>query len=202
MKKFNVTARSRSARHRVGAEEGVRNLLAYIGDEPDREGLKDTPRRVLDAWRDEWGIGYFLDPKSFLKEFADGAEGVDEMVVVRDIDLWSHCEHHLAPFFGVAHIAYVPNGKIVGLSKLARVVNAFARRLQVQERLTNQIADLLADALKPQGVGVIVEARHFCMCSRGVRTRDAMTITSALRGCIKDEPEARAEFMRLCAPRS
>jgi GTP cyclohydrolase I len=119
------------------------------------------------------------------------------MVLVRDIELYSHCEHHMAPFFGVAHIAYIPNGKIVGLSKLARVADVFARRLQVQERLTNQIADCIQDALEPKGVGVVIEARHFCMCSRGVGKQGSSTTTSALRGAILLEPETRAEFFSL-----
>lgn len=174
----------------------VKGLLEFVGEDPDREGLKETPARVLKAWR-FWTQGYALSPENVLKVFEDGAEGCDEMVIVKDIELYSACEHHMAPFFGKAHIAYIPNGKVVGLSKLARVADIFARRLQVQERLTNQIADAIHEVLDPVGVGVIIEAKHFCMCSRGVNKQDSITITSALRGAIKEKPEARAEFLRL-----
>lgn len=178
------------------AQALIKGLLQFIGDDPSREGLKETPARVLKAWR-FWTQGYYMEPKNVLKSFEDGAEGCDEMVIVKDIELYSSCEHHMAPFFGKAHIAYIPRGRVVGLSKLARVADIFARRLQVQERLTNQIADAIHEVLDPIGVGVIIEAKHFCMCSRGVNKQDSMTITSALRGAIKDKPEARAEFLRL-----
>lgn len=174
----------------------VGEVLKCIGDDPEREGLRETPGRVVKAWG-EWFSGYRADPASFLKTFEDGAEGVDELVIVRGIDLFSHCEHHMAPFFGKAHVGYIPSGKVVGLSKLARVVDAYARRLQVQERITNQVADLINDVLQPVGVGVVIEATHFCMCSRGVNKQGSTTITSALRGALKDKPEARAEFMGL-----
>jgi GTP cyclohydrolase I len=180
-------------------ENAVYSLLKAIGENPDREGLLDTPRRVLHAWQNEWGVGYHMDPTKILKTFEDGAEKVDEMVVVKDIDLYSHCEHHMAPFFGVAHIAYVPNGKIVGLSKLNRLVECFSRRLQVQERITNQIADALQDHLKPEGVAVLIKAKHMCVCSRGIRHTNSSTVTSALRGCFKDNSDSsRAEFLALC----
>lgn len=174
----------------------VHEMLACIGEDPRREGLHETPARVVKAW-EEWFAGYAMNPADLLKTFEDGAQGVDEMVVVKNIDLFSHCEHHLAPFFGKAHVAYIPNGRVVGLSKLARVVDAFARRLQVQERITNQVADLIHAALQPLGVGVVIEATHFCMCSRGVNKQGSTTITSALRGALKDKPAARAEFMEL-----
>lgn len=179
------------------AEDIIVRLLQYIGDDPNREGLIETPKRVLKAW-DHWCRGYKMDPHSVLKTFEDGAEGCDELVLVKDIDIFSFCEHHMAPFFGKAHIAYIPNKRIVGLSKLARLAEIFASRLQVQERLTNQIADALQNELDPLGVGVIIEAKHMCMCSRGARHTQASTITSALRGCMKDEPSARSEFLRLC----
>lgn len=178
------------------AQALIKGLLQFIGDDPSREGLKETPARVLKAWR-FWTQGYYMEPRNVLKSFEDGAEGCDEMVIVKDIELYSSCEHHMAPFFGKAHIAYIPRGRVVGLSKLARVADIFARRLQVQERLTNQIADAIHEVLDPVGVGVIIEAKHFCMCSRGVNKQDSMTITSALRGAIKEKPEARAEFLRL-----
>lgn len=176
------------------ASKATAALLQAIGEDPMRPGLLETPMRVAKAWG-EWTDGYGKNPADVLKTFEDGAEGVDEMVTQKDIEIYSHCEHHMAPFFGVAHIAYIPNGKIVGLSKLARLADIFAHRLQVQERLTNQIADALVEHLQPIGVGVVVEAKHFCMCSRGVNKQGSTTITSALRGAIKDKPEARAEFL-------
>jgi GTP cyclohydrolase I len=178
-------------------EDLVVELIRAIGDDPSREGLKETPKRFLRALT-AYGEGYEGDPAAILKTFEDGAEQVDEMVVLNNIPIYSLCEHHLAPFFGMAHVAYIPNGKIVGLSKIIRLTNLFARRLQVQERLTNQIADALVDHLHPIGVGVLIKARHMCMEARGVRTPGATTSTSALRGAIREKAEARAEFMELC----
>lgn len=175
----------------------IYRLLESIGEDPKREGLLETPQRVAKAW-EEWAAGYGEDPAAVLKTFEDGAEGTDQLVLVRDIPVYSHCEHHLAPFFGVAHVGYIPNGKVVGLSKLTRLVNIYARRLQVQERLTNQIADALQDHLGPKGVGVQVRCRHLCMESRGVRTAGSETVTNALRGVLRTEAEARAEFLDLC----
>lgn len=175
-------------------------LLAELGEDPRREGLLETPARVMKAWR-HWTNGYAMEAADVLKTFEDGAEGTDEMVIVRDIQLYSHCEHHLAPFFGKAHVGYIPNKRIVGLSKLARVVDIFAHRLQVQERLTNQIANAIDEVLEPLGVAVVIEATHFCMCSRGVNKQGSTTVTSALRGAIKDKPAARAEFMALAGLR-
>lgn len=177
-------------------EDIVVRLLQFIGEDPTREGLRETPRRVLKAWGD-WTAGYGQAPGEVLKVFEDGAERVDEMVLVKDIPVYSHCEHHLAPFFGKAHVAYIPNGRVLGLSKIVRLVNIFAKRLQVQERLTQQVAHALNDALHPQGVAVVLECRHLCMESRGVQTVGASTTTSCLLGAIKEEPSARAEFMRL-----
>ena len=190
--------------HSIGGKDVgeilIRELLKRLGEDPSREGLLETPKRVIKAW-DHWTNGYKMQAADVLKTFEDGAEGTDEMVIVRDIQLYSHCEHHMAPFFGKAHVAYIPNKRIVGLSKLARVVDIFAHRLQVQERLTNQIANALHDNLDPIGVGVVIEATHFCMCSRGVNKQGSTTVTSALRGAIKDKPEARAEFMALAGLR-
>ncbi len=181
-------------------EDIIRHLLKTLGEDPDREGLRETPARVIKAWR-HWCGGYDQDPAAVLKTFTDGAEECgDEMVVVRDIQMFSVCEHHMAPFFGVAHIAYIPDKRIVGLSKFARLVEIFARRLQVQERLTNQIANAIEEVLQPIGVGVIIHAKHFCMCSRGVAQQMSTTTTSALRGAIKTKPEARAEFLALLKP--
>jgi len=175
----------------------VRGLLRMVGEDPQREGLKDTPMRVVAAWK-HWCQGYQIkDPGTLLKTFEDGADGTDEMVLVKNIEMYSHCEHHMAPFFGVAHVAYIPDKKIVGLSKLARVVDAFSQRLQVQERLTNQIADAIDNTLSPIGVGVVIEAKHFCMCSRGIGKQGSTTVTSALRGAMKRIGPARAEFLSL-----
>jgi GTP cyclohydrolase I len=174
----------------------VRKLLALIGEDPQREGLLETPMRFLKAWS-EYTSGYQQNPEDILKAFEDGAESVDEMVIVRDIPLYSLCEHHLAPFFGKAHIGYVPDRRILGLSKMSRLVEVFARRLQVQERLTNQIADALDTHLQPLGVAVVIECRHMCMESRGVRHTGTATVTSALRGSVKNNPDTRREFLAL-----
>lgn len=176
--------------------EVVRKLLAMIGEDPDREGLKETPLRFLKAWQ-EYTSGYRQSPEEILKSFEDGAQSVDEMVIVRDIPVYSLCEHHLAPFFGRAHIGYVPDQRILGLSKMSRLVEVYARRLQVQERLTNQIADALDTHLQPLGVAVVIECRHMCMESRGVRHTGTATVTSALRGSIKTNPDTRREFLSL-----
>jgi GTP cyclohydrolase I len=180
-------------------DENVISQLIYdvIGVDM-RPGLAETPARVLKAWR-EWTAGYAVDVPALLKVFEDGANGYDEMVMVKNIPIYSKCEHHLADIFGTATIAYIPNGKIVGLSKLSRVADAFARRLQVQERLTCQIADALNDNLMPKGVGVIIKARHMCMESRGTCQQGHHTITSALRGVFKDDLTARAEFLQLAS---
>lgn len=177
-------------------EDIVVQMLDAVGEDSLREGLADTPARVVKAW-DHWFSGYEQDPASVLKTFEDGAEGVDEMVLETDIPVYSFCEHHIAPIFGVAHVAYIPDGRVVGLSKLVRLVDVFARRLQVQERLTIQVADALEEHLQCKGVGVILQCRHMCMESRGVSSRGVVTTTSALRGALKDEHDARAEFMSL-----
>lgn len=162
----------------------------------DREGLLETPERVAKAW-EFWTSGYAKDPAEILKSFEDGADGYDEMVMVRDIPIYSKCEHHLADIFGTATVAYIPNGRVVGLSKLSRLVDMYARRLQVQERMTVQIADALQEHLNPLGVGVLLRCRHLCMESRGVCQQGHHTVTSALRGALKDDPAARGEFMAL-----
>jgi GTP cyclohydrolase I len=175
----------------------VRQMITeLIGEDPSRGGLKETPDRVVKAWK-HWCGGYEIDIPSLFKAFEDGGEKYDQMVIVKDIPMYSHCEHHLTPFFGIVTIAYIPNGRVVGLSKLARVADAFARRLQVQERLTDQIADAIQEHLHPVGVGVLVRARHLCMESRGVQQQGHHTITTALRGAIKEEPQTRDEFLRL-----
>lgn len=183
------------------AEDAIVDLLDTIeGRESTgrfREGLTDTPKRVAKAWA-FWTSGYDVDPADVLKTFEDGAETVDEMVIVKSIPLYSHCEHHMAAIFGTATVAYIPNGRIVGLSKVSRLVDIFARRLQVQERLTTQIADALFSHLQPLGVGVQVKARHLCMESRGICQQGHHTVTTALRGVLREEPAARAEFLAAC----
>jgi GTP cyclohydrolase I len=176
------------------ATDIVTRLFEYIGEDPTREGLKETPARFLKAWK-EWSSGYGQNPTDVLKTFVDGSEGVDEMVVVKDLPFYSHCEHHLAPFFGTATIGYLPNKRIVGLSKFARLLQIYSRRLQVQERLTCQIADAINNTLNPLGCGVIVRARHLCMESRGICQQGHYTVTSALRGVFKEEDSARSEFL-------
>lgn len=178
------------------AEDIPVRLLQFIGEDPSRGGLKETPRRYLKAWQ-HWAGGYQEAPAALLKCFEDGAEKCDEMVLVKSIPVYSHCEHHLAPFFGIAHVAYIPDGKIVGLSKISRLVDVFARRLQVQERLTNQIADALQEHLSPKGIAVVIECRHLCMESRGIQRQGSSTTTSAMRGVFRDNAAARAEFMGL-----
>lgn len=184
------------------AREYVRKLLAYIGDDPDREGLKDTPRRVLGALREHFR-GYDENPASHLERTFSEVEGYDELVLVSDIEIYSHCEHHVVPFVGKAHVAYIPNGKVVGLSKIARLVDSYAKRLQVQEKLTAQIANTINETLSPQGVAVILQCQHFCMCYRGVRKPGSWTTTSRLAGCFLKDEAARMELLTLIGmPRS
>jgi GTP cyclohydrolase I len=181
----------------IGSAEDIPlRMLQYIGEDVKRSGLLETPKRVVKAW-DEWFSGYKTDVTGLFKTFEDGAENVDAMVILTNIPVFSHCEHHLAPFHGVAHVGYIPNGAIVGLSKIARVVDAFSRRLQVQERLTNQIADAIEVNLRPLGVGVVVKAQHTCMSTRGACVTGVDTITSAMRGVLQHEASARAEFFSL-----
>ena len=175
-------------------EDTVRRLLQHVGEDANREGLLETPARVAKAWR-HWTNGYAVDPKTVLKEFADGGERYDEMILIKDIPFYSHCEHHLAPFFGTAQIAYIPNGRIVGLSKLSRLLDVFAHRLQVQERLTAQVADALMEHLGARGAAVAISARHLCMESRGIKKQGSETVTHALRGVFFEDAKARAEFL-------
>lgn len=182
-------------REATGGEAIILDLLRMVGENPERQGLQETPARVVKAWK-HWCGGYAMDAAEILKVFEDGAESYDQMVMVKDIPIYSKCEHHLADIFGTATIAYIPDGKIVGLSKLNRLADMFARRLQVQERLTAQIADALWDNLAPKGVGVVVKARHMCMESRGIRQTGQHTVTTALRGVMFNEPDTRAEFLR------
>ena len=179
-----------------GIEDNIKRLLQYVGEDPTRGGLEETPKRVAKAWA-EWCAGYSQNPAEILKTFEDGAEGADEMVVVKDIPFYTHCEHHMAPFFGTATIAYLPDQKIVGLSKLSRLLDIYAKRLQVQERLGCQIADAIMDHLGALGCGVVINARHLCMESRGIKKQGSTTTTSALRGLFKEDPAVRNEFLQL-----
>jgi GTP cyclohydrolase IA len=181
--------------HHDELEELVQRQLELVGEDPSRDGLIKTPERVAASlkWLTQ---GYEMDPADVIGD-AIFDETHENMVMVRDIELYSMCEHHMLPFYGKAHIAYIPNGRIVGLSKLARVVDVFARRLQVQERLTEQVAQALTDVLEPLGVGVVIEAYHLCMMMRGVQKQNSRTITSSLRGVFRDDPKTRDEFLRL-----
>jgi GTP cyclohydrolase I len=176
-------------------QEAVRTLLSGVGEDPDREGLDRTPERVERALR-FLTKGYGEDPKALIGE-ALFTVTYDEMVIIKDIDVFSMCEHHLLPFHGKAHVAYLPDGKVVGLSKIPRLVDMFARRLQVQERLTVQIAEMIEKKLEPQGVGVVIEARHFCMMMRGVEKQNSLAVTSCMKGAFRDRLETRQEFLSL-----
>jgi GTP cyclohydrolase I len=178
------------------AREYVRGLLRFIGEDPDREGLKETPTRVIKAMGEHFA-GYAQEPETYLSKVFEEVEGYDELVLVSDIEIHSHCEHHMVPFVGKAHVAYIPNGRVVGLSKIARVVDVYAKRLQVQEKLTAQIARALDHVLKPQGVAVILQCQHFCMCYRGVRKPGSWTTTSKLLGAFMDEASTRMELLTL-----
>ena len=179
---------------REEAEAAIRTLLLWTGDDPTREGLRDTPARVARAYED-WFSGYSEDPEEFLKRTFEEVEGYDDMVVLKDIRFESHCEHHLAPIIGRAHIGYLPNNKVVGISKLARVVEAYARRLQVQEKMTAQIAHCIQTVLEPKGVAVVIEATHQCMTTRGVHKTGVTMVTSAMHGEFRKNPLTRREFL-------
>lgn len=180
---------------REEAEEAVRTMILWAGDNPDREGLLDTPSRVVKAYQ-EFFAGYTEDPEDVLSRTFEEVEGYDDMVVIRDIDVESHCEHHMVPIIGKAHVAYLPDRKVVGLSKLARIVETFARRLQTQETMTAQIADAIEAALDPKGVAVIIDAAHQCMTTRGVYKRDAFTVTIQLRGAFKEDERMERRFLQ------
>jgi GTP cyclohydrolase I len=177
------------------AREAVKVLLRWAGEDPQREGLRDTPTRVVRAYRD-WFSGYLSDPADYLRRTFEEVEGYDEMIVLRDIEFESHCEHHMAPIIGRAHVGYLPTTKVVGISKLARVVDGYARRFQVQEKLTAQIARCINDVLKPRGVGVVINAIHQCMTTRGVHKRGVSMITSKMLGNFREDARTRNEFLR------
>ena len=178
------------------AQAAVRTLIEWAGDDPDREGLLDTPRRVAKAYR-ELFAGYESDPREYLERTFEEVGGYDELVVLRDIRVVSFCEHHMLPFLGKAHVGYLPNDRVVGISKLARVVHGFARRLQIQEKLTAEIAEAIQDILKPKGVGVVIVSEHSCMTMRGVNTPGSKLTTSSLLGEVRDDPRTRQEFFDL-----
>ena len=177
-------------------QDAIRTLLRWAGDDPAREGLRDTPRRVARAWK-EYCSGYGDDPAIHLSRVFEEVGGYDELVLLKDIPFQSHCEHHMAPIIGKAAIAYMPTNRVVGISKLARVLHGFARRLQVQERLTAEVANCIFDNLRPQGVAVVIEASHACMTARGVRTPGVGMVTSKLIGCFLDDERSRSEVLRL-----
>jgi GTP cyclohydrolase I len=180
-------------------EDLVREMIVRLGEDPEREGLARTPERVHKAM-EYLTKGYQEDPEALLRK-ALFTVTYDEMVIVKDIEMFSLCEHHLLPFFGKVHVAYIPNGKVVGLSKIPRLIEVFARRLQIQERLTTQIAETIQKAIEPQGVGVVIEARHLCMMMRGIEKQHSAAVTSSMLGCFRNEEETRTEFLSLIRQR-
>ena len=195
LRKGRVVADESRKPSREQAEEAVRTLLRWSGDDPAREGLLDTPRRVVEAYGD-WFSGYAEDPRAYLERTFEEVAGYDEMIVLRDIEFESHCEHHMAPIIGRAHVGYLPEGKVVGISKLARVVEAYARRFQVQEKMTAQVAACIEQVLQPRGVGVVIEATHECMTTRGIHKRGVSMVTSKMLGGFRDDARTRSEFLR------
>ena len=196
MAKKTAQARKPRKHSRKLAEQAIETLLLWAGEDPRREGLLDTPKRVAEAYRD-WFSGYKENPVQFLRRTFEEVEGYDEMIVLRDIQFESHCEHHMAPIIGRAHVGYLPRNKVVGISKLARVVEAFARRFQVQEKMTAQIANCIEDVLKPNGVGVVIEATHQCMTTRGIHKAGVSMVTSQMLGSFRKDARTRAEFLRM-----
>ena len=181
---------------REEAMQAVKTLIAWAGDNPNREGLIETPKRVVDAYK-EFFDGYKMNPDEILSKTFEEVEGYDEMVIIKNIRLESHCEHHIVPILGIAHVAYMPNKKVVGISKLARLVDVYAKRLQIQETLTAQIAETIQRVLDPLGVAVLIDASHQCMTTRGVHKPESSTITSTMLGTFRQNPDTRAEFMNL-----
>lgn len=187
---------SRDKPTREQAEEAIRTLIRWAGDDPAREGLLDTPRRVVSAF-EEWFGGYDADPAEILKRTFEETDGYDEMVLLKDIRFESHCEHHLAPIIGKAHVAYLPDRRVVGISKLARLIEAYAKRLQIQEKMTAQIANTIDEILQPKGVAVVIEAAHQCMTTRGVHKSGVVMVTSRMLGDFRDNPATRREFLAM-----
>lgn len=181
---------------REEAMAAVKTLIAWTGDNPNREGLVDTPKRVVDAY-EEFFEGYKMNPDEILSRTFEEVEGYDEMVIIKNVRLESHCEHHIVPILGTAHVAYIPNNRVVGISKLARLIDVYGKRLQTQETMTAQIADTIQRVLNPKGVAVVIDAAHQCMTTRGVHKTESSTITSRMLGIFRDDPRTRAEFMGL-----
>ncbi len=187
---------------RAEAEAAVRTLIRWAGDDPAREGLLDTPKRVVKSF-EEFYAGYRRDPQELLERTFEETEGYDELIVLRDIRFESHCEHHMAPIIGCAHVGYLPDHRVIGISKLARVIDAFAKRLQIQEKMTAQIANAIDEVLKPRGVAVVIEARHQCMTTRGVHKPGVAMVTSRMIGALREDPTTRREFLSIIgAPRN
>lgn len=184
---------------RSKAEAAVRTLIEWAGEDPDREGLRDTPNRVVRAY-EEFFAGYREDPVFTLATTFEETASYDDLIVLRDIRIESHCEHHIVPILGTAHIGYLPSNRVVGISKLARLVEIFAKRMQIQETLTSQIADTLQEVLRPRGVGVVIEAAHQCMTTRGIRKPGVSMVTSRLLGCFREDPKMRREFLDMIGP--
>tara|TARA_B100000427_G_scaffold180178_1_gene149818 strand:- start:927 stop:1541 length:615 start_codon:yes stop_codon:yes gene_type:complete len=197
--KKNVSKKVTNMRARPSrkeAEQAVKTLIKWAGDNPEREGLLETPKRVVNAYT-EFFSGYHEKPEQILSKTFDEVEGYDEMVIVRDISIESHCEHHMVPFIGIAHIGYIPNQRVVGISKLARIADVFAKRLQTQETMTAQIADTINEVLRPKGVAVVIDAQHQCMTTRGTHKTESSTITSRMLGLFRTNSNTRNEFMNL-----
>ena len=201
--KQNIVTKKESSNNqkpsREEAKEAVRTMLAWAGENPNREGLIETPERVVSAY-EEFFAGYDMDPDEILDKTFEEVAGYDEMVIVKDVRLESHCEHHMVPFIGIAHVAYIPHKRVVGISKLARIVDVYAKRLQTQETMTAQIADTIQRVLEPRGVAVVIDAEHQCMSTRGVHKSETSTVTSRMLGIFRTDERTRSEFMNLIAP--
>ena len=201
--KQNIVAKKESSNNhkpsREEAKEAVKTMLAWAGDNPNREGLIETPERVVSAYK-EFFAGYDMDPDEILDKTFEEVAGYDEMVIVKDVRLESHCEHHMVPFIGIAHVAYIPHKRVVGISKLARIVDVYAKRLQTQETMTAQIADTIQRVLEPRGVAVVIDAEHQCMSTRGVHKSETSTVTSRMLGIFRTDERTRSEFMNLITP--
>jgi len=201
--KQNIVAKKESSNNhkpsREEAKEAVKTMLAWAGDNPNREGLIETPERVVSAY-EEFFAGYDMDPDEILDKTFEEVAGYDEMVIVKDVRLESHCEHHMVPFIGIAHVAYIPHKRVVGISKLARIVDVYAKRLQTQETMTAQIADTIQRVLEPRGVAVVIDAEHQCMSTRGVHKSETSTVTSRMLGIFRTDERTRSEFMNLISP--
>ena len=196
-----VSEKSNKRPSKDEAMNAVKTLLSWAGANPEREGLKDTPKRVVEAY-EEWFSGYNEDPHEILAKTFEEVENYDEMVLLKNMRVESHCEHHIAPILGVAHIAYIPDKKVVGISKIARLLDAFSKRLQTQETMTAQIADAIQSALKPKGVAVVIDAKHQCMTTRGVHKTETSTVTSQVRGLFRENEKTRKEFLTLISLKS